>query len=110
MVKRRCCNLRPKSQATKVTSAPSAFSDFDFLAALRLSVSAVKRRCCSLRQNPRNNAPSVLSLTSVADPREDAAPELRNRLSLVFSVSLWLRGEQDAPGCPQRCSNGFRRD
>ncbi len=38
-------------------------------------------------------APSVLSLTSVAEPREDATPDLRNCLSLVFSVSLCLSGE-----------------
>ena len=41
------------------------------------------------------NAPSVLSLTSVAEPREDAATDLRHPLSLVFSVSLCLRGEQE---------------
>ena len=41
----------------------------------------------------QGNAPSVLSLTSVAEPREDAAPDLRNPLSLVFSVSLCLCGE-----------------
>jgi hypothetical protein len=38
-------------------------------------------------------APSVLSVTSVAEPREDAEPDLRNGLSLVFSVALWLCGE-----------------
>ena len=47
------------------------------------------------------NAPSVLSLPSVAELREDAAPDLRNPLSLVFSVTLCLCGELIARLCSE---------
>ena len=49
----------------------------------------------------RGNAPSVLSLASVAELRAVAAPDLRNPLSLVFSVSLWRCGEQEVTAFKQ---------